>query len=122
MIVKMVEHYGALAMVAAASCQSGHFFFQLLNQALAVRGDDVHAATASGASVEKRLRRSSETVAILLVAGEAKGRRATLGGNCQHPVDPLVAGSGIGPEMDLGRLVGIGNGSQQPCQLPIIDG
>src|SRR5215207_5343937 len=89
MVVKVMQRDRSLDMAADGPGQGRHFLVQLLDQALAMRRDDIHAAMASAPPVEKRLRSPSETVAILLVAGKAEGRSAASRGDRQHFVDPL---------------------------------
>jgi hypothetical protein len=63
MVVEMMQHHRPLGMVMAPPGKCRNFQIQLLDQPLAVRRDDVHAAMANARPVEKRLRSSSETVA-----------------------------------------------------------
>jgi hypothetical protein len=59
MIVQMMKDNGALPMVAWPPCQRRDFFFQLLDQAMLVRGDNIHGVADSVPAVEKQLPVSS---------------------------------------------------------------
>jgi hypothetical protein len=125
MIVEMVKHHRPLAMVTAAASELRHLRVQLLDQALAVRRDDVHEAGGSAKPVEKRLpihlkkkggalrhrplyflvRFGLEGRHIGFVADEAHFRYLRLLGHRQHLVDQIVARIRLRLQVEFGNRV-----------------
>src|SRR6188768_1691603 len=109
MIEQMMHYDGTLRMVTAAPGERRHLQVQLLDQPVTMRRDNVHVGRGTVRPVEKRLRRSSETVAILLVPREPERRSSAPRGDCQHLVHALEPRRRIGPEMHFRRLGGCRN-------------
>src|SRR6187399_1416831 len=85
MIEQMMQHDGTLRMVTAAPGERCHLQVQLRDQPVTMRRDNVHVGRVTVRPVEKRLRRSSETVAILLVPREPERRSSAPRGDCPTP-------------------------------------
>jgi len=65
----MVQHHRALAVIARPTGERLHILFKLLDQALLVRGDNIHSPSLAAQQLKSGY---SERGAILLVAGKTE--------------------------------------------------
>jgi hypothetical protein len=67
----MVQHHRALTVIARPTGERLHILFKLLDQALLVRGDNIHSPLLAAQQLKSGY---SKHGAMLLIAGNEKGR------------------------------------------------